>query len=67
MYQHLNSHPNPRFQKMISARKDGLLVLLDGSKGRVAYVVFEEVSGPDMFDFISLGAFDDKICRFFFK
>lgn len=53
---------------IIDAKLDGIEVYQNGKQKAVAYIVLELVSGGEYFDFIAInGAFNDKVCRFYFK
>ena len=53
--------------KLIDFKEDAIWVKSDGVQVRVAYMVLELITGGELFDFVALEYFDQRICRFFFK
>lgn len=53
--------------RLFDFKEDAVWEKSENRKVTVAYMVLEFVEGGELFDFVSLGAFSEKICRFYFK
>jgi serine/threonine protein kinase len=48
-------------------KESAVQVKSDGRKAEIAYMVLEFITGGELFDFVALGAFQEPVCRFYFK
>ena len=53
--------------RLIDYRSDAKWIKSNGRTVAVAYMVLEFVEGGELFDFVSLGAFSEPVCRYYFK
>jgi serine/threonine-protein kinase Chk1 len=64
LYQRLK-HPN--LAGMVGFSESSVKIKNDGSEVPVAYLLLELISNGEFFIYISKGAFEESVCRFYFK
>ena len=53
--------------RLLEYKNDAKWVKSNGRQVSVAYMVLEFVQGGELFDFVSLGAVSEPVCRYYFK
>jgi len=58
---------HPFMVQLFDFKEQAEQIKSDGRKCSIAYMVLENVTGGELFDFAALGAFSEPVCRFYFK
>lgn len=64
VYRTLN---HPYMVRLVNFKESAVKIKSNGTQVPVAYMALELITGGELFDFVALAAFDEKVSRFYFK